>query len=185
MSPNAARCLAPGTHPVPLAAAAFVLAAAPSAHAASWKQVTSTGGANIDQVALVRTADGVLHVAWHHDTGPSSPDLVHTTITPDGKVGATTPIQSGWAEIQNAALVAAPAGIRAFFGGIRTTDPNDPNVDMNTALSTDGGASWTLQAGPVAAPGSAAYAAPVSAVVRADGVPVLTWAGSSGTWTHV
>ncbi len=168
-----------------LAAALLALAAAPSAHAASWKQLTSSGGANIDQVGLLRTSDGALHVAWHRQTGPNTFDLVHTTIAADGKVGATVPIQSGWAVIENAALTTAPGGaIRAFWGGIRTTDPSETNTDMNTALSTDGGASWALQPGSVVPAGGQSYGSPVSATTRADGTPVIAWAGTLGTWTH-
>jgi hypothetical protein len=46
-----------------LAAATVSLVLASTAHAAGWQQVTASGGANIDEVSTVRTADGVLHVA--------------------------------------------------------------------------------------------------------------------------
>ena len=80
-----------------LVALALLVAAlaAPSAHAAPWARVTTPDGASTDQVGLARTADGVLHLAWHHPTGPNTVDLLHTVISPAGKVGATTPIQSG------------------------------------------------------------------------------------------
>jgi hypothetical protein len=44
----------------------LALVAPPAADAAVWRQVTASGGASIDQVGLVRTSDGVLHVAWRH-----------------------------------------------------------------------------------------------------------------------
>ena len=68
------------------------------------------------------------------------------------KVGATTPIQSGWTGFTNAALVVDPAGLRAFWGGFRATDSSDPQRETNTALSEDGGASWMLQPGQQDAP---------------------------------
>jgi hypothetical protein len=168
-----------------LTTAALALAAAPAAHAAGWKQITAAGGANIDQVGLLRTGDGVLHVAWHHPTGPNTVDLLHTTIAAAGTVGATAPIASGWAVIGNAALVAAPGGgVRAFWGGIRSIDPAETNQDLNTALSGDGGASWALQPGSVVPVGGQAYGSPVSATTLADGTPLVAWAGSLGTWVH-
>jgi hypothetical protein len=159
------------------------LVAAPGADGA-WKRLTPADGANIDQVALLRTADGVLHAAWTHRTGPNTQDLLHTAISPNGTIGATTPIQTGWAVLENPALVAVPGGIRVFFGGIRTTDPSETNLDLNTAFSATGGMSWVLQIGSVIPPGTAAYASPVSATVLPSGVPLEAWAGSLGTWVH-
>src|SRR6187402_2279384 len=104
-----------------LAAAAIALTiaacAATSASAAPWKRVTTPDGASTDQVGLVRTADGVLHLAWSHPTGPNTEDLNHTVISPAGRIGATTPIQSGWTGFSNAALVVDSGGLRAFWGG--------------------------------------------------------------------
>jgi len=48
-------------------AAALILVRAPAAHAATWKPVTAAGGAGIDEVGHVRTADGVLHAVGHTD----------------------------------------------------------------------------------------------------------------------
>jgi hypothetical protein len=65
----------------------------------------------IDQVGLVRTSDGVLHVAWHKEG-----DLLHTAIGRSGKAGATSPIQSAWTGHMDAALTAVPGGIRVIWG---------------------------------------------------------------------
>lgn len=157
---------------------------APSADAAGWKQVTTPGGSSIDQVGLLRTSDGVLHAAWRRRSGPNTEDLLHTTLNPNGSLGATTMIVSGWAGIQNPALVLAPGGIRVFFGGIRTTNMGEPNQELNTALSTDGGATWALQIGSVVPIGAQAYGSPVSATALPDGTPLQAWAGTLGTWVH-
>ena len=168
------------------AALAVVIAAcvAPSASAAPWKRVTTADGASTDQVGLARTADGVLHLAWSHPTGPNTEDLLHTVITPGGRLGATTPIQSGWTSITNAALVAEPGGLRAFWGGFRSTDTSDPQQETSTALSADGGTSWVLQAGSVVPVGAQSYGSNLAATVRPDGTTLQAFAGTLGTWVH-
>ncbi len=158
--------------------------AAPTAHAAPWKRVTTPDGSSTHQVGLARSADGVLHVAWHHPTGPNTEDLLHTAISAAGKIGATTPIQSGWTGFTNTALVVDPGGLRAFWGGFRTTDSSDPQNETNTALSADGGASWALQPGSVVPLGAQSYASNTAATVRADGSTLQAFAGTLGTWVH-
>ena len=161
-----------------------VLAAAPTATAAPWRRVTSEDGSGIDQVGLARTGDGVLHLAWQHATGPNTGDLLHTVISRQGRIGATNPIQSGWTGFSNPALVVDPGGLRAFWGGFRTTDSSDPQREINTALSPDGGASWALQPGQVNPGGGQSYAGPIVATVRPDGTSLQAWAGTLGTWVH-
>jgi hypothetical protein len=165
-------------------AVAVAACAAPSAQAAGWRAVTTTDQASIDQVGLLRTIDGALHVAWHRPTGPNTDDLLHTVIARNGRIGATTPIATGWTGFQNPALVRDPQGIRAFVGGIRSTDPGDPNNELSTLLSRDGGGTWELQVGNVVPSGGQAYASPVAATARPDGTTLQTWAGSLGTWVH-
>ena len=166
-------------------AAVLLLACiATSAQAAGWKQVTTPDGASTDQPGLLRTDDGVLHVAWHHRTGPNTEDLLHTVVSRAGVVGSTNPIQSGWTNFTNTTLVRDPGGIRAFWGGFRTTDSNDPHKELNTALSPDGGATWTLQPGSVVAAGTQSYASPTAATVLSNGSTLQSWAGTLGTWVH-
>ena len=166
-----------------LAAVLAVGAAAP-AYAAPWKRVTAENGSGIDQVGLARTGDGTLHLAWHHPTGPNTEDLLHTVIGRDGRIGATTPIQTGWTGFTNPALVVDPGGLRAFWGGFRTTDSSDPQREINTALSADAGTSWALQPGQVNPSGGQSYASPIAATVRPDGSTLQAWAGTLGTWVH-
>ncbi len=154
------------------------------ASAAPWERVTTPDGSSADQVGLARTADGALHLAWHHPTGPNSEDLDHTMISRAGGVGATTQIQSGWTGFTNPALVSDPAGLRAFWGGFRSSDPSDPQRETNTALSADGGASWALQPGAINPSGAQSYASAPAATVRADGSTLQAFAGTLGTWVH-
>jgi hypothetical protein len=109
---------------------------------------------------------------------------LHTAIGRGGKVGATSPIQSGWTGHMDAALTAVPGGIRVVWGAIRTTDPNDPNQDLNTALSTDGGVSWQLTPGSIIPLGAQAYGSDVSATTLPNGTVLEAWAGTLGTWVH-
>jgi hypothetical protein len=152
--------------------------------AAPWRIVTDPNGTNIDQVGLLRTGDGVLHLAWHKRTGPNTEDLLHTAIAPNGAIGPTTPITTGWAVMQNAALVADPGGLRVFFGGIHTTEPGETNDELNTASSVDGGTTWALVPASIAPKGGQAYGSPVAAAARPDGTTIQAWAGTLGTWTH-
>jgi hypothetical protein len=158
--------------------------AAPSASAAPWKRVTTPDGGSTDQVGHARTADGVLHLAWSHPTGPNTEDLHHTVIQRNGRLGATNPIQGGWTGFTNAALVVDPGGLRAFWGGFRTTDSSDPHREVSTALSPDGGASWALHPGSINPDGAQSYGSNPAATVRPDGSTLQAFAGTLGTWVH-
>jgi hypothetical protein len=162
-----------------LVAAAALLAAPAVSQAATWKQVTASGGASIDQVGHVRTADGVLHVAWH-----KGGDLNHTAILANGKLGATAPIQTGWTGHEDAAITAVPGGLRVVWGAIRSTDTNDPNQDLNSAFSADGGASWALTPGSIIPRGAQAYGSDAAAAALPNGTVLEAWAGTLGTWVH-
>lgn len=161
------------------AAVATALAAAGAAQAATWHQVTPTGGGNIDEVALVRSADGVLHAGWVQKDGTNQ-DVATRTIDPAGRtLGPVALVAANWAGVGNPALTTGPGGLRAFFGGLHSTDPNDPNSDLNTAVSPDGGASWAVQ--PFnASNGTAAYASDVGAALLPSGVPITAWGSTFG-----
>jgi hypothetical protein len=167
-----------------LFAVVLLAVASPAAQAAGWKPVTTPDGANSDQVGFARSGDGVLHTVWHHRTGPNTEDLLHTPISAAGKVGGANPVQSGWTGFTNPAVVNDPAGgVRVFWGGFRTTEQSDPQKEINTALSLDGGASWALQPGQVNPDGAQAYASPITATVR-GGEILQGWFGTLGTWVH-
>jgi hypothetical protein len=165
-------------------AALLTVALVPAAAARPWKRLTTPDGASTDQVALARTADGVLHVVWSHPTGPNTEDLRHTAVSRGGTIRRSTPVQSGWTGFTNAALVVEPAGLRVFWGGFRSTDTSDPQRETNTALSIDGGASWALQPGSVVPGGAQSYGSPHAATVRPDGTTLQAFAGTLGTWVH-
>jgi hypothetical protein len=137
---------------------------------------------NINQVALARTPDGVLH-AIYALKGESG--IAHTSIAANGAVGATTSVQDGWATIAAAPeLVTQPDGsLRAFFGGVHSTNTGDPNNDFNTATAPASGDPWTLFGGPVVK-GDAAYGADAGVALQSDGTPLISF-GSTGSGTFV
>jgi hypothetical protein len=136
-------------------------------------------------LALARTPDGVLHLAWYRHSGGAE-DLLHETLSADGAtVGAPAPIVSGWAALTNATLLSASGGLRAVFSGIRSTNTSDPysGGTVYTATAPASGSGWTLA--PVAAPQSSAYASDlVGGAVARDGSPVTSWATTFGLLVH-
>jgi hypothetical protein len=157
--------------------AALLALALPTTAAAGtpgkWTRVTTPEGRNIDEVALQRTADGVLHVA--HLGRPQRPiDLFHTPITPAGGVGPATPIVSGWATMSMPDLVPGPGGgLRVFIPGIRSAE-SDANNSLSTATAPGTGSPWTLF-GDDLQEGGDAHASEVGAALGPDGTPFQAW----------
>jgi hypothetical protein len=140
----------------------------------TWTRISDPSGRNIDEVGLARTGDGVLHVAWQRRSA-NRESLLHTPIAANGSAGAATPIVDGWASANYPALVVAPDGsLRAFFGGIRSTNAGETNNSLNTATAPASGSPWTLQAGKAAAH-TAVYPSGVGAAMSGNGTPVVVW----------
>ena len=170
-----------------LALCACFLVAAPTASAGGpgkWTQLGDANLANIDEVALARTPDGVLHAVW---TIPAANNdtLVHDAIAPNGTAAAPNVIQSGWAAISNTPdLLATPEGLRVVFGGIRTTNAGEVNSNANTATAPASGATWDLFPGTIVK-GDSAYASDAGAALLNDGTPIVSWGGTgSGVFVH-
>src|SRR5215208_8107079 len=130
-----------------LALLAALLLVAPAAHAGSpgkWTQLGEANLANIDEAALARTPDGTLHIVWTVP-GAGNDTIVHDAVGPNGVVAPPNTIQSGWAAISSVPdLVTTADGLRIFYGGIRTTNSNETNDNMNTATAPPSGATWDL-----------------------------------------
>jgi hypothetical protein len=144
-----------------------------------WTMVTDKAGRNTQQVGLVRTKDGVLHVAWA-DAG-TNPTLWHVGIKLNGApAGAKNAIVTGFKSVSNPDLVlAADGSLRVFFGGLSTP----ANSALNTAAAPATGAAWSLQVGK-AAQDSTAYNSGSGGGTTKDGTPVSTWATTFGTRAH-
>jgi hypothetical protein len=172
-------------------AATFVLSlalagAAPGGGPGTWTRLSTGQGQNYFDVGLVRETDGTLHVVWPTQNG-STQDLRHTAIAPNGSVaGSSTPVATGWASgLEDATLRVdeKTGGLRVFFGGIRSTKPNEPNDALNTATAPADGGSWTLQLSR-AAQSPDVYATTVGGGVAPDGTPITTWATTFGLRYH-
>ena len=148
----------------------------------TWTRITEPTGRNIDQVAHVRTPDGVLHVAWAEEKPGLNATLWHQGIRPNGSVaGPKAPIVNGFNALGNPDLVVTPdGGLRVFFGGLGQS----PNNALNTATAPASGAAWTLQIGK-AAQDSSAYASPSGAGTTSDATPVSAWGTTFGTRAHI
>jgi len=99
-----------------------------NARPAEWTRVTETTDANIQEPALARTGDGVLHVVWIRKNGTKQ-DLLHTAIAPDGKAPAAPAlVLEAWETLNNPDLVLTKdGGLRLFISGQRTIDIKDPH----------------------------------------------------------
>jgi hypothetical protein len=173
----------------PIAAAAVALlvsaGAAPAGPAGQWTRVTPVDAAPGDEVAAARAPGGTLHVLWT-SRGPAGTDLVHAAIGADGApAGSSVAVVTSWPELAPApALVAEPGGgLRVLFSGL------GPGVyregDVYSAVSADGGASWSLAPGPVSAPSDVHRSDGIAAGVLADGSPVFAWAYDFALASHV
>jgi hypothetical protein len=133
---------------------------------------------------MARTSDGVLHVVYTRKAGTKE-ELVHVTVSPAGKVGKEAVALGSWSSMSHPDLLRMPDGsLRVFFGGIRSTNPGEPNNAMNTATAPAAGAPWSLQSGK-AAQASYAYATSYAgAALAKNGTPISSWAGSPGLGFH-
>jgi hypothetical protein len=171
--------------------AALLLTAPPAlaGKPGTWTKLGDSNLDNIDEVALARTGDGTLHAVWtipSHNSGGGGDSLVHDAIAPNGVAAPPAPITTGWASITSVPdLVAQPDGsLRVFFGGIRTTNFDEPNSNMNTATAPAAGAPWSLLTGSTVT-GDAAYGGDDGAAVLPDGTPLVAFGGTgSGAFVH-
>jgi Ca2+-binding RTX toxin-like protein len=138
---------------VALIVAALMPATPARADYDQWRLVAPIGIG--DQVGLARDDDGTLHIVARRQDGDLA-DLIEITLGPDGQPGTVTSIQEDWALIDGTPDVAADdfGQLRAYFGGRRTTDTNDPQHGLIGAFRQVGGnGSWTTTAAVSQAPG--------------------------------
>lgn len=163
-----------------------LLAAMPAALAAKrnpWSRI-GTVHDNFNQPGLAVAANGGLHAVWVRSAADDTQDLVHTPVTLAGNVGASDAVQSGWAAMWPVPdLIATASGFRAFWGGIRSTQASETNMNVNTAAAPATGTPWTLQQGD-ASEGSGGYASDIGAVVGGGGTPLFAYAGTGGVFVH-
>ena len=171
-----------------LAVLVLVLAA-PTASGGPPGRWTKLGNpsANFAQPGLARTADGTLHLVWVRETpgNPAANDVVHTSIAANGMAGSTDVVQSAWASAWPVPdTVPTPdGGLRAFWGGIRSTQGNEEHTNISTATAPSSGSPWTLQPGDVSE-GAGGSSSSIGAAVASDGTPLFSWAPGGGGFIH-
>jgi hypothetical protein len=111
--------------------------------------------------AVFRTADGILHVAWIHQSGPLDQSLLTESFAADGTLpGLVSTAAAHWANLSDGAFLEGVGGPRLFFGGQLSTTYGSP---LGLMTATTVGQNWSPPAeiantyGTVsAAPGSGA-----------------------------
>jgi hypothetical protein len=172
---------------VRLAVAVIVLLAVVGSAAAGppgqWTKLPGTV-INFAEPGLARTSDGVLHVVYTRRNG-NKEDLIALEISPNGKVGPDAVAIGGWASMSHPDLLRMPDGtLRAFFGGIRSTNPGETNKRLSTATAPASGGPWTLKPGDVVQAPSAYATGVAGAGLAKDGTPISTWSVSPGLGYH-
>jgi hypothetical protein len=169
---------------VTAAALALVVCATAVAGApGSWTRLPGTV-INFAEPGLARTDDGTLHVLWTRKNGTKE-ELVHAAVRPNGAVGPAAVALGGWSGMSHPDLLRMPDGsLRAFFGGIRSGSPNEPNDAMNSATAPAAGTPWTLTTGNVAQSTSAYATSVAGAGLAKDGTPVSSWSTTPGVGYH-
>lgn len=153
----------------------------------TWTNVSGATGTSLTQAGLVTTPDGLLHVAWSRASATTGKkDLMHRTIRANGTFGASQTVESLWSRVNDPAMVFDPFDGRVYivFSGTRgKTLPTDIYKGLTYTSSPDGGASWTLNSGPINPTDLASSSSPVSAIGTSNAL-FTSWYGTSGVWVH-
>ena len=132
------------------------------------------GGAN--EVALARTGDGTLHVAWREDTGPLTAVIRTRPISRAGRPGATATAVAGFGLAADPALVASAGGVRLFFAA------GTPTEGLLSATAPGSAGPWSGPALVINAELSRARTPAVT--LDAGGTPWQTWYSGGGIAVH-
>jgi hypothetical protein len=140
-------------------------------------------GSSASELGLARTRDRVLHVAWKERTGPLTEAIRHRSVF-GGRVGPVSTIVAGWVGLSDPELVTeSNGGLRVYFGGQRSTQPDEPLAGLLTATAPASGASWSAPQ-VIHARSVAGSARNPSATVAPNGTHYQTWYGASEIYLH-
>lgn len=144
-----------------------------------WSQVTSLDLRNIDELAHLFTADGVLHVIWQdpNDTTPSHADILHVAISPDGVVSTPDPIVADGNLGEPDIVPTADGGMRAFWPAIV-----GQSTGIFSSTAPAAGTPWTAPV--LIQTGNASYAGDIGAAALSDGTSFQTWGVTGGLFVH-
>jgi len=154
-------------------AALVAVAAATAGVPGRWTPISVGGVLPADVAGLVRTPDGVLHVAWQR-RGKSLTALWQTTISPDASTASDVAVPH-LGDTGPPVLTASPDGtLRAFFF-LQATDGS--GSALRFAAQQPGGP-WTVASDPF---GQSTESNPpaVGGAAARDGTPVVAWPAGS------
>lgn len=86
-----------------------------------WSRITANGLGNINEVGLVRGADGVLHVLWLDGITADNFAIMDTPVAADGAVGRTTAIASHLFLASFPDATATRTGLDVFWNADQTS----------------------------------------------------------------
>ncbi|MBC7461582.1 MAG: hypothetical protein H7287_09505, partial [Thermoleophilia bacterium] len=176
------------TRLVLLAATVFAVAAAiaaPASNAAAWRTYTEHPGSNNDNPSLVRTPDGVLHIAYVDHLASLDNNFRYRTLAPNGVTfSAPNSIVEHWVSLAEGALVTVGGTPTVIWGGQRTSDVADPAASGQAWAASLTGGAWTLSATPVSTSNTPYASSQVSAAVDNTGVPWFSWSTTFGVGIH-
>jgi hypothetical protein len=135
---------------------------------------TPTG---VSELGLLRTADGVLHVAWRQETSALAADIRVRSISAAGRPGPTTTAVSGWGLAGDPALApAAGGGLRVFFSA------GTPIEGLLSATAPALGSPWSTPS--LVVNEELARARTPAVAMAPDGTPLQTWYSAGDIVVH-
>jgi hypothetical protein len=145
----------------------------------AWTKITDPGS-NIDELGLVRSPNGILHIAWPKVVKAAfNTEIWHTRIGPTGTIGARSLISGKWNAAGGPKLIVHGSGIRVFFAGLGISN-EEGGIQSATAAHT--GESWKKEPHHVSTDVNAAGT--VGAALTSGGDPIFAWTSGSRLFVH-
>ena len=164
--------------------AAMILGGAPAASAAGWTRVTEHPGLNLDNPSVLRTPDGVLHLAYEDRLGSLDNNFRYRALSPSGVWSAPISIADHWAGIAEGSLTMVGGKLVAIWGGQGSTDSADASSSGQAWSATLIGGVWTRSSTPSSTSSLPYASGQVSSAVDATGTPWFTWSTTFGVGLH-
>lgn len=144
----------------------------------SWTNISAGNGESLNEAALLRTSDGMLHVVWgRKDASDDTKRAYWYTAVSKGGATVSGPSEigdlAGWFDlVRDPELIPDGAGLRIVLAG--SEGGPTYNGGMYTATSADGSA-WTLSTGSMSQATNVSGSTGIGAAAAADGTPVAAW----------
>jgi hypothetical protein len=151
-----------------------------------WTKIGADVESNNVAPTVVRTGDGVLHIAWQDDAG-SNQVYRYLRIRKDGSaIGTPTSLlPTAWAGLHAAPkLIRDGAGVRLIFSGLRQIGSGDYDLGVvYTATAPEDGSPWDLVNGSMSHDNHAYTASGLSGTLR-NGNPFAGFTFSDTVFWH-